>query len=139
MVMADPKPVADRLRMARPLSPHLQIFRPMLSMTMSIVHRITGGALYFGTILLALWLISAATGHSGFERVQWFMGSILGRFILFGYTWALFHHMLGGMKHLVWDTGAGFGANAREQMNLWSLIGSIALTILAWVVAYTVR
>jgi succinate dehydrogenase / fumarate reductase cytochrome b subunit len=67
------------------------------------------------------------------------MGSILGRFILFGYTWALFHHMLGGMKHLVWDTGAGFGANAREQMNLWSLIGSIALTILAWVVAYTVR
>ena len=77
MVMADPKPVADRLRMARPLSPHLQIFRPMLTMTMSIVHRITGGALYFGTLLVALWLMAAATGPLGFDACSgsWAHGS----------------------------------------------------------------
>jgi succinate dehydrogenase / fumarate reductase, cytochrome b subunit len=139
MAMADSKPAADRLRVARPLSPHLQIFRPIFSMMMSIVHRITGGALYVGTVLLAVWLVAAATGRSGFDQVNWFLGTIVGQLILLGYTWALLHHMLGGIKHLVWDTGAGFGAQAREQMNRWSLIGSIALTILVWVVGYSLR
>lgn len=137
--MADPKPAADRLPMARPLSPHIQIFKPIFSMIMSIVHRITGGALYVGTILLAFWLVSAATGKAGFDTVNGFMGSFIGRLILFGYTWALLHHMLGGIKHLVWDTGAGFGVAAREQMNRLSLIGSVALTILVWVVGYSLR
>jgi succinate dehydrogenase / fumarate reductase cytochrome b subunit len=139
MAMADPTPAADRLRVSRPLSPHIQIFKPIFSMMMSIVHRITGGALYLGTILLALWLVAAASGKSGFDGVQWFMGSFIGRLILFGYTWALLHHMLGGIKHLVWDTGAGFGVEAREQMNRWSLIGSVALTILVWIVGYSLR
>ncbi|MFO1150343.1 MAG: succinate dehydrogenase, cytochrome b556 subunit [Alsobacter sp.] len=137
--MADPTPAADRLRVSRPLSPHIQIFKPIFSMMMSIVHRLTGGALYVGTILLALWLVSAASGKSGFDSVQWFMGSFLGRLILFGYTWALLHHMLGGIKHLVWDTGAGFGVEARDQMNRWSLIGSVVLTILVWIVGYSLR
>jgi succinate dehydrogenase / fumarate reductase cytochrome b subunit len=139
MAMADPKPAADRMRVSRPLSPHVQIFRPIFSMIMSIVHRITGGALYLGTILLALWLVSAASGKAGFDQVNWFLGSFLGRLILFGYTWALLHHMLGGLKHLVWDTGAGFGVEAREQMNRWSLIGSVGLTILVWIVGYSLR
>ena len=86
----------------RPLSPHLQIYRPMLTMMMSIMHRITGAGLYFGTLLLAWWLIAAATSASAFATASWFMGSILGRLILFGFTWALFHHMLGeiGRAHV---------------------------------------
>src|SRR6476620_8201814 len=75
----------------RPLSPHLQIYKPLLTMMMSIVHRITGGALYFGTLLLVWWLIAAAAGPNAYAGVQWFMETVIGRLILFGYTWALIH------------------------------------------------
>jgi succinate dehydrogenase / fumarate reductase cytochrome b subunit len=120
----------------RPLSPHLQIYRPMLTMMMSIIHRITGAGLYFGTALLAWWLIAAASGPDAFETVQWFMGSILGRLILFGYTWALIHHMLGGLRHLVWDTGRGFDLGTVEIMAKATLGGSIALTLVVWAIGY---
>ncbi|WP_406855299.1 succinate dehydrogenase, cytochrome b556 subunit [Alsobacter sp. KACC 23698] len=129
----------SKVRTQRPLSPHLQIFRLYLTMLMSILHRITGGALYFGTVILVVWLVAAATGRSGFEQVQWFLGSIVGRLILFGYTWALIHHMIGGVRHLVWDVGLGFGPEARENMARLNIIGSVVLTILIWVVAYAVR
>ena len=88
---------------SRPLSPHLQIYKPMLTMVMSIVHRITGGALYFGMLLLAWWLIAAASGPNAYAGFEWFMGSVIGQLMLFGYTWALIHHMLGGIRHLIWD------------------------------------
>ena len=94
----------------RPLSPHLGIYRMQITMLMSIVHRITGGALYFGTILLAAWLVSAAMGERAFATVNALFGHPLGKFVLFGYTWALLHHMLGGMRHLLWDTGRAHGA-----------------------------
>ena len=76
-------------------------------MVMSIVHRITGAALYFGTLLLAAWLIAAAMGARHFACVNGLFGHPLGKLVLFGYTWALIHHMLGGMRHLIWDTGRG--------------------------------
>jgi succinate dehydrogenase / fumarate reductase cytochrome b subunit len=123
-------------RRARPLSPHLQIYRPMLTMMMSIVHRITGAALYFGTLLLAWWLISAAAGPNAYANVEWFMGSLIGRLVLLGYTWALLHHMLGGIRHLVWDMGRGFEPAERELLAVATLIGSIALTVVLWVVGY---
>ena len=85
----------------RPLSPHLQIYRPTLTMMMSIVHRITGAALYFGTLLLVWWLTAAAAGPNAYANVQWVMGTVIGRLVLFGYTWALIHHMLGGIRHLL--------------------------------------
>ncbi|MDP2411308.1 MAG: succinate dehydrogenase, cytochrome b556 subunit [Pseudolabrys sp.] len=121
---------------ARPISPHLQIYRPMLTMMMSIVHRITGAALYFGMLLIAWWLIAAATGPNAYATVEWFMGSIVGQLILFGYTWALLHHMLGGIRHLVWDTLHGFDPADREWMTVATLVGSIALTLALWVVGY---
>jgi succinate dehydrogenase / fumarate reductase cytochrome b subunit len=105
---------------------------------MSIVHRMTGAALYLGTALLAWWLIAAASGPDAFETVQGFMGSILGRLILFGYTWALIHHMLGGIRHLVWDTGRGLDLATIEIMARVTLGGSIALTLVVWVVGYAV-
>ena len=121
---------------ARPISPHLSIYRPMLTMMMSIVHRITGGALYVGTLLLAWWLIAAASGPNGYAAVQSFMASFIGRLILFGYTWALLHHMLGGIRHFVWDTGHGFGPGEREWLARATLFGSVTLTIVLWLVGY---
>ncbi|MBL8790987.1 MAG: succinate dehydrogenase, cytochrome b556 subunit [Rhizobiales bacterium] len=126
-------------RAERPLSPHLQIYRPMLSMTMSITHRITGVALYGGSILLVWWFAAAAESDSYFNMVQAFFGHWLGRIILFGFTWVLIHHALGGIRHFVWDMGKGFRLSSVEWMVRANLIGSILLTILLWVVAYGVK
>src|SRR6476661_821989 len=87
----------------RPLSPHLQIYKPLLTMMMSIVHRITGAALFFGMLLLVWWLIAAAAGPNAYAQVQWFMETVIGRLILFGYTWALIYHMRLGMQVIVED------------------------------------
>jgi succinate dehydrogenase / fumarate reductase, cytochrome b subunit len=123
-----------KVPVARPLSPHLSIYRPMLTMMMSIVHRITGGALYFGTLLLVWWLLAAASGPVAYATFQSVAGSLVGRLVLLGYTWALVHHMLGGVRYLIWDTGRGFGAAEREWMARANLAGSIILTIVLWVV-----
>ncbi len=130
---ADTAPGSQR---ARPLSPHLQIYRPMLTMMMSIAHRFTGAALYFGMLLVAWWLIAAASGPNAYANVEWFMGSLIGRLMLFGYTWALLHHLLGGVRHLIWDTIHGFEPAEREMLTLATLVGSVALTIVVWVVGY---
>ena len=122
----------------RPLSPHLQIYKPMLTMMMSIVHRITGAALFFGTLLLVWWLIAAASGPAAYSNVQAFTGSFIGRFIAFGYTWALMHHMLSGVRHLVWDLGYGFKASERETLTWGALIGGVSLTVLLWIAAYAI-
>lgn len=118
----------------RPLSPHLQIYKPMLTMTLSIVHRITGAALYFGTLLLCWWLIAAAAGPEQFAYVQGFLASFLGQVILFGYVWALIHHMFGGIRHLIWDTGHGFELPTAEAMAMMTIGGSVAATVLVWIV-----
>ncbi len=123
----------------RPLSPHLQVYKPMLTTAMSIVHRITGVALYFGLFLVVWWLIAAASGPTYFDLVNGFFGSWFGRLILFGYTWAAIHHMLGGIKHLVWDAGRGFELDSVERVARLQLGGSIVLTILIWIIAYGVR
>ncbi len=122
----------------RPLSPHLQIYKPLLTMMMSIVHRITGAALFFGMLLLVWVLIAAAAGPNAYASVQWFMETLLGRLILFGYTWALIHHMLGGIKHLIWDLGYGFGPVEREWLTVATLVGSVGFTVLIWIVGYLV-
>jgi succinate dehydrogenase / fumarate reductase cytochrome b subunit len=128
----------SRRAVERPLSPHLSIYRPMLTMMMSITHRITGAALFFGTVLLTWWLLAAASGPTAYAKVQAFMGSIIGLLILFGYTWALIHHMLGGIRHLIWDTGRGFGPAEREWLVLANLIGSVGLTLVIWIVGFIV-
>lgn len=124
---------------ARPLSPHLTIYRPPMTMTMSIVHRITGGALYFGTLLLVCWLLSAAVSEDWFNVVNRLFGSWLGRLVLFGYTWALMHHMLGGIRHFIWDTGAMLDKHTATKVAWATLVGSILLTALIWIAGYVVR
>jgi succinate dehydrogenase / fumarate reductase cytochrome b subunit len=131
--MAETKAPAER-----PLSPHLLIYRWPLAMTMSILHRVTGAGLYFGTLLVAWWLIAAAAGPNPYSYVVAFMSSFLGRLILFGYTWALMHHMLGGIRHLIWDLGRGFSETEREWLSVASAVGSVSLTLLLWVFGYLV-
>jgi len=124
---------------ARPLSPHLTVYRWPITMTMSILHRVTGGALYFGTLLVAWWLIAAATSESYFEFVSMILGSWFGRLVLFGYTWALIHHMIGGLRHLIWDTGAGLEKHAASRIAWANIAISIVLTVLVWIAGYAAR
>ena len=123
----------------RPLSPHLWIYRWPLTMVMSILHRVTGAALYFGMALLAWWLMAAATSRGAFALVNGLLASWLGLIVLFGFSWALIHHMLGGLRHLVWDTGHFLGKAARDRMALATIIGSLTLTVVLWAVGLAVR
>lgn len=125
--MADMKAPA-----ARPLSPHLQIYRWSWTMAMSIFHRVTGVALYAGTLLVAWWLVAMALGEGAYEQVLFVMTSWFGRLILIGYTWAIFHHMLGGLRHFVWDFGMAFEYGPRMALARFTLIGSLLLTVLVW-------
>jgi succinate dehydrogenase / fumarate reductase, cytochrome b subunit len=122
----------------RPLSPHLQVYKPMLSMMMSITHRITGVALFFGMILLVWWLFAASHSDAYFEFVQGFFGHWFGRLVMFGFTWALIHHMLGGIRHFIWDAGKGFDLETVEKLVKANLIGSVVLTVLVWCIGYGV-
>ncbi len=133
--MAETKPTPIQLAAARPLSPHLMIYKPMLTMMMSIVHRITGVALYAGTPLLAWYLVALAAGPDSFAPVSAVFGSLLGRFVLFLFTWALFHHFLGGIRHFVWDLGYGMGELDRELLAWGTLVGGILLTLIVWAAA----
>ena len=121
---------------ARPLSPHLSVYRPTLTMTMSIAHRITGAALYAGTMLLAWWLIAASDDAAAFARVAGVLNSWFGRLILFGFSWALFHHMFGGLRHFIWDMGRGLEHPEREYLAAATLIGGLALTLLVWLIFF---
>ena len=123
----------------RPLSPHLQVYRPQITMVMSILHRITGAALYFGTLLLAAWLIAAAMGEREYELFAGLLRHPIGLLVLFGYTWALCHHMLGGVRHLIWDTGRGFQIWQVNALSWLTVLSSIALTVTLWAVGLTMR
>jgi len=126
-------------RRPRPLSPHLSIYKFTMTMAMSIAHRITGAGLYVGVLLLAWFLIAASSDAASFGVFSAFIDSIIGQILLFGFTWALFHHLLGGIRHFLWDTGYGMEAPLRDQLAWATLIGGIALTIVAWAIGYAVR
>lgn len=127
------------LTQKRPLSPHLSIYKPLPTMVMSILHRITGTALYAGTLLAAWWLIAAASGEAYFEWVNGIFGSLPGRLVLFGYSWALAHHMLGGIRHFIWDTGHGLGRETSTRLAWATIAGSVTLTVLIWIAVFATR
>src|SRR3954469_5685771 len=120
----------------RPLSPHLQIYRWTVTMAVSILHRITGGALYFGMLLLLWWLVAAASSDRAFAIAAAVMGHWLGQLILIGFTWALFFHFLGGIRHLMWDTGHGLKVKTANKLSWINIAGSILLTILLWLIVW---
>ncbi len=123
----------------RPLSPHLQVYRPQITSMLSILHRVTGVGLGVGTLLIAWWLIAAATGPEAFETAQAFLGSWFGRLILFGFTWALFYHLCNGIRHLVWDAGYGYDLDSVTKTGWLVLVASVVLTVLAWIAGYGMR
>jgi succinate dehydrogenase / fumarate reductase cytochrome b subunit len=110
-----------------------------ITMVLSILHRVTGAALYVGTLLIAWWLLAAASSPAQFGFVSGLFGSWFGRLVLFGYTWVLIHHMLGGIRHLVWDTGAGLEKHSATNMARVHIVGSIVLAMLIWTVGYAAR
>jgi succinate dehydrogenase / fumarate reductase cytochrome b subunit len=129
--------VSNQPNRKRPIAPDLQVYRPTLTMTMSIFHRVTGAALYLGILLFIWWLVAAAMGPSAYALQQRFMGSIPGLLVLFGFTWALLHHSLGGVRHLIWDTGRAHDHPWREYLARATILGSLALTVLLWGVFYS--
>ena len=120
------------VKSARPLSPHLTIYRFRPTMAMSIVHRITGAALYIGTLLLVWWLVAAASGPDAFATASSVFGSFIGQLVLFGYTWALIHHMLGGLRHFAWDMGYADSKEMSTTLAVATLVGSVTITVLLW-------
>lgn len=123
----------DRLAGRRPLSPHLSIYRPMLTMMMSIAHRITGAGLYVGMALLALFLLGAAMGGGAFSAVSWIASGFFGNMIVLLVTWAIFHHLLGGVRHALWDRGLYMDPKGREFLAQATLVGGIGLTLFVWI------
>lgn len=117
----------------RPLSPHLQIYKPQLTSVLSIFHRATGVVLSVGSIFLVWWLVAAATGDDAFATAQGFWGSWFGLLLLFGWTFSLFFHLANGIRHLVWDAGYGFDLK-HAYASGWAVVGtSAALTLIAWI------
>lgn len=117
----------------RPLSPHLQIYKPSITMMMSILHRITGAALFFGTLLVVGYLLALASGKTSFATAQALYGSFFGKLVLFGYTFALFQHMMGGLRHFIWDFAVGLERETRFKLAYATIIGAAALTVLVWI------
>jgi succinate dehydrogenase / fumarate reductase cytochrome b subunit len=122
-------------QVARPISPHLTIFRPYVNMVMSILHRITGTANYFGTALVAAWLAAAAAGPESFEIASNIAGSPVGLLTLVGYSWSLIHHALGGLRHFIWDTGRAFDIPSVRTLSWATIIGSVTLTAAIWFIS----
>ena len=120
----------------RPLSPHLQVYKPQITSVLSILHRITGVALAAGTLLLVWWLIAASVGPGYFSIVQSVIGSWIGRLFLFGWSFALFFHLCNGIRHLFWDMGRGYELPTVAASGWVVVIMSLALTGIAWVWGY---
>jgi succinate dehydrogenase / fumarate reductase cytochrome b subunit len=130
---AQPHP---KLPHPRPLSPHLQVYKPQLTSITSILHRFSGIALSAGVLYLLCWLLAVAGGAEAFDRLQEFNGSLIGRLLLLGWSVAFFYHLLNGIRHLAWDAGFGFDLPTAYKSGYAVLIGTAILTIAAWVIGY---
>ena len=124
---------------SRPLSPHLQIYKWPVTMATSITHRVTGVGNAIGTLLLAWWLIAAATGPEAHAQVQSLLASPLGRFVMFGFTLSLVYHLMNGIRHLFWDAGKGFSLGAANASGIFVFAGSLLATVALWAGAYWVQ
>jgi succinate dehydrogenase / fumarate reductase cytochrome b subunit len=123
----------------RPLSPHLQIYRPQLTSLMSITHRATGVFLSFGTLVLVYWLMAAAVSPQAYQQAQSLLGSWLSLLLLFAWSFSLFYHLCNGIRHLFWDAGLGFDLKTTYLTGYLVLVASFTLTALAWTLALTMN
>ena len=123
---------------ARPMSPHIQVYRPQITSVLSITHRITGVGLALGLLLLVWWLVAAATGPEAYARVQGFMGSWIGLMLLFGFTLANWYHFCNGIRHLMWDVGVGTEIPAVYASGYATIIATAVLTAITWIAGLVV-
>jgi succinate dehydrogenase / fumarate reductase cytochrome b subunit len=123
----------------RPLSPHLQIYRPQITAVLSITHRATGVFLAIGTLLLVYWLFSLARGPEAYAGAQALLGSWIGQIALFAWTLAFFYHLCNGIRHLFWDMGRGFDIRNLYASGTAVVVVSIGLTLVTWIAAYALR
>ena len=126
--------MADVNRGDRPLSPHLQIYKPQLTSITSILTRISGNALIVGALMVVWWLLAAATSAAAFETANGFWTSFLGKLIQLGSVWALWYHALAGARHLYWDTGRGLDLETAEKLGWACIIGSVVLALLTLII-----
>jgi succinate dehydrogenase / fumarate reductase cytochrome b subunit len=122
----------------RPLSPHLQVYRPQLTSILSISHRFTGLALSVGTIFLIWQLFAAASGPDQYALFEGLAGSWFGLLLLAGWSFAFFYHLANGIRHLVWDAGYGFGLVETYRSGRLVVAAAVALTLAAWIAAFLV-
>jgi succinate dehydrogenase / fumarate reductase cytochrome b subunit len=132
-------PNSEAARPARPLSPHLGVYRWQWTMALSILHRATGIALAVGTLLLVYWLWAAASGPAAFASASALIGSWFGQICLFGWTASLFYHLFNGIRHLAWDAGKGFELKTAWASGMLVVAAAAVATILVWIVGYAVR
>jgi succinate dehydrogenase / fumarate reductase cytochrome b subunit len=126
--------MADVNRGDRPLSPHISIYRPQLNSVTSILNRITGNALLVGAFLLVWWLIAAASGAAYFATVDAILTSVIGDLVMVGSLWALWYHTLGGVRHLIWDTGRALEVATADRLGWAIILGSVVMTVLTLLV-----
>ncbi len=119
----------------RPLSPHLSVYRWPVTMTVSILHRATGAALSIGFAVLAIWLMSLATGEAQYSMVSEFLQSTIGCLLLIGWSYAFFFHLANGVRHLFWDAGRGFEKSQANASAWFVIVLSLALTVALWMLA----
>ena len=120
---------------ARPLSPHLQVWRWHVTLFGSILHRLTGMALYVGAIVVAGWAVALAGGPQAYGDYMHLMGSPLGKLVMFGLTFAVFYHLANGLRHLAWDLGAGFTPRTADMTGAAVIAFAVAATLAVWVIA----
>ena len=117
---------------ARPLSPHLGIYRWQIGNTLSILHRLTGIALALGLAALCYWLVALAGSERTYAEAVRLLASPLGLALLIGWTFAFFYHLLNGVRHLFWDMGYGFERTQRHASGWFAIVGAFGLTICIW-------
>ncbi len=125
---------SDGTLVRRPMSPHLQVYKPQLTSVLSIANRASGIATSIGTLLLVWWLVAAASGPAPFATVQHFLANPVGLILLFGWTLGLAYHFFGGLRHLAWDAGFGFSLPATNRSGWAAVIATIAATALIWAI-----
>lgn len=130
---------SDGRLVKRPLSPHLQVYKPQITTTLSILHRVTGVALSVGALLLVWWLVAAATSPAAFDRVQGFIGSWFGILLMLGWTFALFYHLFAGIRHLAWDMGCGFELPQVHFTGKLVVAAAVVCTVVVFILGLALR
>jgi len=118
----------------RPLSPHLTIYRWPVTMTLSILHRMTGVALSAGLVAFVIWLEAIAYDAVPYAATMQFMSSVPGRLLLLGWSFSFFLHLSNGVRHLIWDTGRMFGKSQADASAWVVIVAAVALTAGYWFV-----